>query len=111
MADTLDKESSEVLSVLAYLYQIHGKDDKALNILRVLSKSRPNDSHIARALAFAYYKSGDYQSALYQAEQSLRDENQDRNHKVASTLIKSKALWGLGREEAARHALEQLANH
>lgn len=108
MADKLDKESAEVLSVLAYLYQVHGKDEKALNILKVLKDFNPEDAHTARALAFAYYKAGDFQSALQQAEQSLRDEKQPQNLKVASTLIKSKALWGLGREEAARHTINQL---
>lgn len=102
----MDINNKEPLTVLAYLYLEHFKYDKALNLLKALNILYPEDTNIKRSLSFAYLKSGDYQSALVFAEKAIRPDIA-REKQIAAHLIKGKALWGLGKEEAARHALNQ----
>lgn len=104
----MDDSMREVLSLLAYIYLQNEKYDKALNLLQALKKVSPNDQFINRSLAYAQLQKGNFQEALLSAEQSMRDPSLPENLKIASALIKSKALMGLGREEAARHAIQQL---
>lgn len=103
----MDGDSKETLELLAYLYLQHSKFDKAVNLLKALKKLHPTDHHIARSLAYALLNVGDYQGSLIQAEASISDDL-PTNLKMASTLIKSKALWGLGREDAAKETISQI---
>lgn len=104
----MDESVQEVLSLLVYIYLQNEKYDKALNLLQALKKIVPSDQYVNRSLAFAHLRKGNYREALLSAEQSMRDPNLPEDLKIASTLIKSKALMGLGQEEAARHAIQQI---
>lgn len=103
----MNQESKESLAILAYLYIEHFKYEKAYNLLIALNAYFPNDSDISRALAYACLKIGDFQSSLRHAEASIK-KGIPQNKLAASTLIKAKALWGLGKEEAAKHTLATL---
>ena len=103
----MDNISKESLSILAYLYIEHFKYEKALTLLKALNKLYPKDIDIRRSLAYAYLKNGDYQAALKFAEASMKSDL-PQSLIIASNLIKGKALWGLGKEEAARHALSEI---
>lgn len=105
----MDGISKEALSVLAYLYLEHFKFEKALRLLRILKQYFPDDLEIRRSLSYAYLKTGDFQAALQQAESSLRG-NLSPKEMISSTIIKAKALWGLGKEEAARHTFTQIVH-
>ena len=102
----MDINNKEPLTVLAYLYIEHFKYGKALNLLKALNILYPEDLDIKRSLSFAYLKCGDYQSALVFAEKAIKSDLA-KEKQIAAHLIKGKALWGLGKEEAARHALNQ----
>lgn len=98
--------SKETLTLLAYLYLEHFKYEKALTLLKALNILYPNDLDIMRSLAYAYLKNDDYQSALRYIEICLKSEIVNKSI-ISANIIKSKALWGLGKEEAARHAITQ----
>lgn len=102
----MDKVSKESLALLAYLYLQYFKYDKALTLLKALNILFPDDLDIIRSLAYAYLKTNDFQSALKYTEICLKNETSEKS-KVAANIIKSKALWGLGKEEAARHTFVQ----
>lgn len=103
----MKNKSKESLSLLAYLYLEHFKYDKALSLLQALYILHPKDVEIIRSLAYAFLKNRDYQSALKYAEKCLRKEP-SKNIQLSANIIKSKALWGLGKEEAARHTFTQI---
>jgi len=98
--------SKESLLLLAYLYLEHFKYEKALSLLKALNILFPNDLTITRYLSYAYLKNNDFQSALRYIELCLKNET-SLKLKIAANIIKSKALWGLGKEEAARYAISQ----
>lgn len=100
----MNKKNKEPLMLLAYLYLEHFKYEKALNLLKGLFILYPEDNDIRRSLAFACLKTGDYQNALMHAEGSLKADSKLEDQ-IATHLIKGKALWGLGKEEAARQSL------
>lgn len=102
----MDQFSKESLSLLAYLYLEYFKYEKALTLLKALNIIYPNDLDIMRSLAYAYLKNRDYQSSLKYAETCLKNETSEKA-KIAANLIKSKALWGLGKEDAARYTIAQ----
>lgn len=106
----MDNLSKETLTLLAYLYLEHFKYEKALTLLKALNLLFPNDLNIMRSLAYAYLKNDDYQSALRYIEICLKSEISEKSI-VAANIIKSKALWGLGKEEAARHTIMQAIVH
>lgn len=102
----MDNLSKETLTLLAYLYLEHFKYEKALTLLKALNILFPNDPKIMQSLAYAYLKNNDYQSALRYIEICLKSEISEKTT-IAANIIKSKALWGLGKEEAARHTILQ----
>ena len=102
-----EEVSKEPLLILSYLYIQHFKYDKAITLLRALRKLYPKDLDILRSLSYALLKVGDFQSALKMAEKSLHP-NLPLKDQIACRIIISRALWGLGREEAARQAANQL---
>lgn len=102
----MDNVSKETLTLLAHLYLEHFKYEKALTLLKALYLLFPEDLFITRSLAYAYLKNYDYQSALKFSELCLKNDLSGKS-KIAANIIKSKALWGLGKEEAARHTIMQ----
>lgn len=102
----MNEVSKEALTLLAYLYLEYFKYDKALTLLKALHILYPDDLDIMRSLAYAYLKSRDYQSSLKFSEACLKNEPSEKS-RTAANIIKSKALWGLGKEEAARHTIMQ----
>lgn len=100
----MDTVSKETLTLLAHLYLEHFKYEKALTLLKALNLLFPDDLQIILSLAYAYLKNYDYQSALRLSELCLKKVISEKS-KTAANIIKSKALWGLGKEEAARHTM------
>lgn len=104
----MDNSIREPLALLAYLYLQNAKFDKALNLLRLLKLEHPKDSFVSRSLAYALLMNQEYENALKEAEQCLRLPDLSKQNRIVTTLIKSKALMALGRQEAAQHAMQEL---
>lgn len=102
----MNQVSKEALTLLAYLYLEYFKYDKAVTLLKALHILYPEDIDIMRSLAYAYLKNKDFQSCLKFSEACLKNETSEKS-KIAANIIKSKALWGLGKEEAARYTILQ----
>lgn len=103
----MEEISKETLLLLAHLYLQHSKYKKALNLFKALKQLYPDNAHINRSLAYTHLKLEDFEAALQNTEQSLLTETSP-GLIIASNLIKSRALWGLGQKQVARHTLTQL---
>ncbi|HSI84739.1 MAG: hypothetical protein ACAI35_15405 [Candidatus Methylacidiphilales bacterium] len=107
------KESQkEYLLILAHLFLEHEHFEKSRTILVALRELFPADASVARALAYVYHQLGYQDEALAEAEASLEMDLPDdspRSLAVANTgrLLRSKALWAMGREDEARDALSE----
>ncbi len=96
--------SDEFLLLLAQLYLQHEKWDAALVLLKALRVLQPESLDVAASLALASLQLGNFEASLREADRLLARETQS-GRAVAVRLIRSRALWGLGREHEARQAL------
>ena len=101
----MNSDSKDVLSLLGYLFLRHGKADKAITALEALSVAEPNKPWVQRSLAYAYLKHGDFENSLTQVSKYLDHHREDRG----AQLIRSRALWGLGRHDEARKLVQQMS--
>lgn len=90
----------DILSVLGHFFLEHGQTDKALVLLNALQALFPEDPGIAKSLSYACLQAGRYQEAL-DAISRAGSEQDD----IFVPLLRSKALWGLGRAGEARACL------
>lgn len=94
----------EFLLLLAQLYLQHEKWDAALVLLKALRVLQPDSLEVAASLALAALQLGNFEASLREADRLLARESRG-GRAVAMRLIRSRALWGLGREQEARQAL------
>lgn len=99
----MDERSIEFLSLLGYLYLRHGQADRAITALEAVLLFRPGDGHTVRSLAYAYLADGRYADCL-QALEAAGVRGQ-----TWSELLRSRALWGLGRREEARRVMARIS--
>lgn len=99
----MQKSSLEYLSLLSFLYLRHGRTAEATTILEGLTVIAPTDSSIRAMLAYAYLLGHEYESCLEQLNRMSRSKRS-----TSETLIRIRALHGLGRREEARSLLTQL---
>ena len=99
-------EHKEVLQILADVYLQQSQTDKAVTLLEALYHLYPNDAAVAKALSYAYLLAGRAEDTLAMSDVFLRlaGSSSDSNPIL---LIRSKALWTLGRVEEARTTLNR----
>ncbi|CAM2065499.1 Tetratricopeptide repeat protein [Sulfidibacter corallicola] len=102
----MDEQEKEFLSLLGYFYLRNHKIDKAGILFRALLELYPNDAYLQRALAYTYLQQGKFEQCLLMADRFL-DNPGSGSGKTEAFFIKSKALWGLGREDSARAMLNR----
>ncbi|MEI2740847.1 MAG: tetratricopeptide repeat protein [Candidatus Competibacter sp.] len=93
-------DHKDMLSVLGHFFLEHGQTDKALVLLDALQALFPEDPDIAKSLSYACLQAGRYQEALDAANRGIAERDAAFIH-----LLRSKALWGLGRADEARACL------
>ena len=96
----------EFLKVLGYFFLQNGKFEKASILFNALHELFPDDAHVSKSLSYACLMREDYEEALKQAEGYLGNTVDDRE-KGVGYLLKSKSLWGLGRQQEARENLNR----
>ena len=101
----MNSDSKDVLSLLGYLFLRHGKAEKAITALEALSVTDANSPWVQRSLAYAYLKNGNFEQSLDQVSKYLDSNSADRG----AELIRSRALWGLGRHEEARQLIQRMS--
>jgi tetratricopeptide (TPR) repeat protein len=102
----MDESQKEFLTILGYFFLQNNKAEKALIIFRALQELFPDDPYLMKAGSYACLVNGEHEDALHLAERWLREGPVDRMNEIGY-LLKSKALWGLGRENEARETLNQ----
>ncbi len=98
------KEHKDALLVLADVYLNQGKTDRTVVLLEALNEVWPRDSQIIKALSFGYLADGRHADALKAVDAYLRFGALTPGN-VAILLIRSKALWALGRSTEARESM------
>ncbi|HVJ87937.1 MAG TPA: hypothetical protein VM452_19900 [Caulifigura sp.] len=95
----MDTRTVEYLMLLGYLYLRHGQGARAVTALEAARIFRRDDRQLGRTLAYAYLSAGRFDDCLKSIDRlGLKD---DRH----LALIRSRALWGMGREDEARRMM------
>ena len=103
----LSVEQKEALQVLADVYLLNATQcAKAVILLEALHSLDQRDAGVAKALSYAYLLCGRPEDALKMSDVFLRlaGSSPDSNPIL---LIRSKALWALGRTEEARTTMNR----
>src|SRR5262245_30444794 len=95
----VDARTIEFLSLLGYLYLCHGQAAQAVAALEAVRVYRRNDSQVVRSLAYAYLSMERFTDCLNCIDSSTVASD----HRLQ--LIRSRALWGLGRHDEARRGV------
>ncbi|MCG8530915.1 MAG: tetratricopeptide repeat protein [Desulfovibrionales bacterium] len=99
--------NKEAVLLLAQLYIVHKKEEKATVLLEGLQELFPRDEYVARALAWLYYIAGKYKQSLEQLDLWMRTESApDPVQARIAALIRSSVLKKLGKSEDAKSAME-----
>ncbi len=95
----MDTRTVEYLMLLGYLYLRHGQGARAVTALEAARVFRRNDRQLARTLAYAYLEAGRFADCLQTVDRLASAGDRQL------TLIRSRALWGLGRQDEARRTM------
>jgi len=102
----LSADHIAALQVLAEVYVGQGRAGKAVTLLEAGYVLVPQEASVIKALSYACLVAGDYERALVTVEAFLElDDATTENAPIL--LIRSRALWALGREAAAHESLRQ----
>lgn len=97
----------ELLLLLASLFLQNEKPEQAVVLLEALQVLAPGDPEVARQLAFAYLHTQQFAQSLAAADRYLAGRNTEADSGPLM-LIRSRALWGLGRADEARSVLSAI---
>ncbi len=95
----------EFWALLGFTYMEHGKFDKARVVFELL-KGAFDDVNSLKALSYICLKTGRYEEALAYADAFIKRCEDEKKRKTAF-LLKSRALWALGRREEARQYMKK----
>lgn len=102
----IDAPRRDLLCALAYVYLACGQNLRALVLLRLAERERPNDVGLLRVLAYALLAAGDGEAALavVQRLETLEGEPESR---AALLLLRSHALRLAGSLDEARQCFRE----
>lgn len=99
-------EQTEALQVLADVYLDQGLAERAAVLLEALTVLEPDNEQVFKALGYAQLQAGRYEDALATVDALLRlGVAMPDNAPVL--LIRSKALWAVGRVAEAQESLQR----
>ncbi len=93
-------DATDFLSILGYLYLVHGKGEKAVAVFEALGVLQPGEPRVEASLAYAYLLTGRWAKCLHQADRYLKNHPRDGRTKSVQ-LIRSRALSRSGPPEAS----------
>jgi hypothetical protein len=107
----MQESSLEAILLLASLYTMQSKHNKARILLEGLSELMADDGRVLRLLAHSLLMAGEYGKSLevltaLEAKPELRENNEAR---ACLLRLQASALWGLQRPQEAKAALEESA--
>jgi hypothetical protein len=98
----VDARTVEFLSLLGYLYLCHGQAARAIAALEAVRIYRRDDPQLVRSLAYAYLSAERFADCLSCIDSSPMAADRGLQ------LIRSRALWGLGRHDEARRGVASI---
>ena len=101
---TQERDASELLHALGYLYSNHGQTQRGLVLLLIAARIAPNDPAILRTLAHALTADGYGERALAVLDRLAALEHE---HPSTLQLLRSRALWASGDKVEARRCFRQ----
>ena len=99
-------EQTEALQVLADVYLDQGLADRAAVLLEALTVLEPDNLQTFKALGYAQLEAGDYEAALAAVDALLR-LGAPMPENAPALLLRSKALWAMGRVAEAQENLQR----
>lgn len=93
------RDSADLLHALGYLYLKAGRGQRALVLLLLANQIAPDNAGILRTLTAALIENGSSQRALAALNRLAVLEPEGTQ---AATLLRARALWMMGDQEAAR---------
>ncbi len=91
----------EFLWTLGYLYLQNGRQDKAFTMFNALCELYPDDAGLGLCLGYIQLLKGEFLPAIRRADKFLAS-GVDADEKRVGQMIRSRALWGIGRKKEAR---------
>ena len=98
-SSVIDPPRRDLLCALAYVYLACGQNRRALALLRLVARERPDDVELLRVFAYALLAAGEGEIALTFVE---RLEALDGTAQSGTLLLRSHALRLAGRLDDAR---------
>lgn len=103
------EEQTEALQVLADVYLDQGQPDRAAILLEALTVLEPGKIEVLRVLSYAWLLAGRHENALATID-ALLQQDAAMPDNAPALLIRSKALWALGRVTEAQESLQRYLN-
>ena len=104
-SDAWTETDTKVLHLLANLLTQQNREEKARELLEFALSRSPNNLDVMKALSAVCLLTRKNDRALELADTVL-DQIQEESDRASLLLVRSKALWGLGREAESRVAMD-----
>lgn len=101
----MDERERDFLAVIAYVYLQHGQAEHAIGIIEAILGARPHDHDVLRLQAYALLELKQFEECLDVTDYLLGGHGHDEPGYI--WLIRSRALYGLGRHAQARELWNQ----
>ena len=101
----MEERERDFLATIAYVYLRHGDAENAAAVLEAVSEARPHDQDIARMLAYAYLQLRQFRNCLELTDFLLGGNGV--NESTLVWLLRSRALYGMGRRQEAMELWRQ----
>ena len=97
---------TKVLHLLANLLTQQNREEKARELLEFALSRSPNNLEVMKALSAVCLLTRNNDRALELADAVL-DQVHEQSDQASLLLVRSRALWGLGREAESRVAMDE----
>ena len=104
--DAWTETDTKVLHLLASLLTQQNREEKARELLEFALSRSPDNLEVMKALSAVCLLTRKNDRALELADMAL-DQIQEPSDRAPLLLVRSKALWGLGRETESRIAMDK----
>jgi tetratricopeptide (TPR) repeat protein len=93
--------------LLGHVYLETEKYEKARKIFQGMAELYPEDNYSSKALAYLLIKLHKYEEAIQHAEKYVNSDSLSDEEMVNGMFLKAHALWGAGRLEECKAAVDK----
>ena len=105
-SDAWTETDTKVLHLLANLLTQQNREDKARELLEFALSRSPNNLEVMKSLSAVCLLTRQNDRALELADAAL-GQIREQSDRATLLLVRSRALWGLGREAESRVAMNE----